>query len=142
MFMFSSNFNFVLQLLFSNHVSFYLSSLTTSYNNVFGFILLSLLVIQFISGLLLSIYYSSYSSLSFSSVFYITFNVELGWLIRLLHVIGSFLFIFMLYFHFLRSFWYIISFTSFTSSFIIIYSSGVVILFLSLAISFLGYCLV
>src|SRR6185503_8832668 len=89
---------------FSNHVVFYLSSLLSNYNNVFGFILLFLLIIQFITGLLLSLYYSSFTNYSFYSIFYISFDVSFGFIIRLLHVIGSFMFIFLLYFHFLRIF--------------------------------------
>jgi len=127
--------------LFSNHVSMYLSNYGFNYNNIFGFILLLLFLIQFLSGILLTFYYSSYYSLSFYSIFYISFNVNFGWFIRLLHVVGSMLFIFFLYFHFIRSFWYIISFNTLYSSFYFIYLSGIIILFLSLAISFLGYTL-
>jgi ubiquinol-cytochrome c reductase cytochrome b subunit len=120
----------------------YLSNLGFNYNNIFGFILLMIFIFQFITGLLLTFYYSSNYFLSFYSIFYISFNVNFGWLIRLIHVIGSFLFIFIIYFHFIRSFWYIISFNYLYYSFYYIYLSGILILFLSLIISFLGYCLV
>ena len=128
--------------LISYHVFNYLSSLSFNYNNVFGFILIILYSIQLISGLLLTVYYSSYYLYTFDSLFYIIFNVNYGYLIRLFHLMGSFLFIIFIYIHFLRSLYYIISFTSLNYSFYIIYLSGVFILLLSLAISFLGYSLI
>ena len=64
--------------LFSNHSIYYLSNLGLNYTGVFGFILFFLFVIQFLSGIILTLYYSSYYSISFYSIFYITFNVNYG----------------------------------------------------------------
>lgn len=125
---------------FNNHVVMYVSWLGINLNNVFGFILFLLFVIQIITGILLSFYYSSSSFIAFESVYYLSFNVLYGFIIRFLHVIGSFACIYFLYLHLLRSLWYTINF-QLTSTFLYTYSSGLLILFLSLLVSFLGYCL-
>ena len=139
--------------LFNSHVYLYTSWLGVNYNNIFGFILFVLFIIQFITGLLLSFYYSSFISLSFNSIFYIIFDINLGYIFRLLHLIGSFLFIFFIYFHFLR--YLLLSVNSLQiyrtivyssnfgrSPFNLVYITGIIILFLSLIISFIGYCLI
>jgi len=131
-------------LLFNHHLTMYLSNYGFNYNNILGFILLCVFVVQFSSGLLLTLYYSSHSVYSFSSIFYLSFDVSYGFIVRLFHVVGSFLFIFALYFHFLRALWYVVSFSFevVNSHWFHIYLSGLVILLASLAISFLGYTLV
>ena len=90
--------------IFSNHVSYYVSSLGLNYSGVFGFILVLLFFIQFLSGLFLTLYYSSYYKISFYSIFYLTYDVHYGYIFRIIHILGSALFIFFIYFHFLRSF--------------------------------------
>lgn len=99
-------------------------------------------VVQIITGLLLSLYYSSSSSISFSSIYYLSFDVSYGYIVRLVHVIGSFLCIYLLYAHFARSFYYSFNFSLLSHNFRAVYSSGLIILFLSLLVSFMGYCLV
>jgi ubiquinol-cytochrome c reductase cytochrome b subunit len=140
--------------LFNSHIYLYISWLGINYNNIYGFILFIIFIIQFITGLLLSFYYSSFISLSFNSIFYIIFDINLGYIIRLLHLIGSFLFIFIIYFHFLRYLWLSVNslqvyrFAQSTyrmmglSNFNLIYITGIIILVLSLIISFIGYCLI
>lgn len=126
--------------IFNNHVVMYVSWLGINVNNIYGFFLFMLFIVQIITGILLSFYYSSSSYISFESVYYLSFNVLYGFIIRFIHVIGSFLCIYFLYMHLLRSLWYTINF-QLTSTFLYTYSSGLVILFLSLLVSFLGYCL-
>ena len=46
--------------IYINHISYYVSYLGMNYNNVIGFLLFIIFVIQFVSGLLLSCYYSDY----------------------------------------------------------------------------------
>jgi len=130
----------VTAVVFNNHVVMYVSWLGINVNNIYGFFLFMLFVVQIITGILLSFYYSSSSYISFESVYYLSFNVLYGFIIRFIHVIGSFLCIYFLYMHLLRSLWYTINF-QLTSTFLYTYSSGLVILFLSLLVSFLGYCL-
>jgi len=61
---------------------------------------------------------------------------------RMLHVIGSFLCIYLLYAHFARSFYYSFNFSFLSSNFRAVYFSGLLILLCCLLVSFLGYCLV
>jgi len=97
-------------------------------------------ITQIITGILLSFYYSSSFGLAFSSIYYLSFNVVYGFIIRFLHVVGSFMCIYFLYIHFIRSFYYSFTFVL-SSSFVHVYSSGLGILLLSLLVSFLGYTL-
>lgn len=85
-----------------NHFTFYISYWGMNYCNVIGFLLFLSFGVQFLSGLLLSFYYSTFSSFSFDSVNYIVVNVNIGWFIRFFHVFGSSLFMFFLFLHFLR----------------------------------------
>ena len=68
----------IIQLLFANHISFYASLLGMNYNNVVGFGLFSVFVLQFVSGVLLSCYYSDSGSLAFDCVVYIMSDCNLG----------------------------------------------------------------
>jgi ubiquinol-cytochrome c reductase cytochrome b/c1 subunit len=125
---------------FQNHVGLYISWLGTGLNNVYGFLLFVSFVVQIVTGIMLSFYYSSSSMIAFESVYYLSFNVFYGFIVRLLHVVGSFLCIYLLYLHFLRSFYYTCSFIL-SSSFLYVYASGLLILVLSLLVSFIGYTL-
>ena len=109
----------------NNHFTFYGSYFGMNYCNVTGFILLFSFIIQFFSGLLLSSYYEDYVIISFDSVVYIMNDVIIGWLIRLLHVLGATLFMFAVYFHFLRGSWLL--FKLFIDSFNLIWVSGCVL---------------
>jgi len=124
----------------NNHVVLYISWLGVNMNNVYGFLLFMFFIIQIITGILLSFYYSSSSYISFESVYYLSFNVLYAFIIRFLHVVGSFLCIYFIYLHFLRSFYYTFNFIL-SSSFLYVYSSGLLIMVLSLLVSFLGYTL-
>ena len=64
-----------------------------NYSNVIGFLLFLVFILQFISGLLLSCYYSPFSTMAFDSVYYIMIDVNVGWLIRWLHCLGASLFL-------------------------------------------------
>jgi hypothetical protein len=128
--------------LFNNHVVLYISWLGVGINNLYGFFLFACFAIQIVTGILLSLYYSSSSAISFSSIYYLSFDVSYGYIIRMLHVIGSFCCIYLLYAHFARSFYYSFNFSLLSHNFRAVYYSGLVILVLSLLVSFMGYCLV
>ena len=64
--------------LLNNHFTFYISYLGMNYNNVIGFLLFLVFILQFISGLLLSCYYSPFSTMAFDSVYYIMIDVNVG----------------------------------------------------------------
>ncbi len=64
-----------------------------------GSVLLAMLVIQFISGILLLIYYIPDVEKAFESVTYITNEVPFGWLVRRVHAMAANIFIAVLFLH-------------------------------------------
>lgn len=101
----------------------------------FGSLLGVCFLVQILTGLFLSFHYISYSDLSFFSVLHIRRDVWWGWLIRFAHINGASIFFFLIYFHIARG----IFFFRFVHK--IVWLSGVFILLLLIAISFLGYVL-
>lgn len=65
-------------ILYNLHISYYISYLGMNYNNVIGFILFIIFIIQFVSGILLSCYYSDYYNICFDSIIYITTDLNSG----------------------------------------------------------------
>nr|YP_009529054.1 cytochrome b [Ephestia elutella]AXU98861.1 cytochrome b [Ephestia elutella] len=101
----------------------------------FGSLLGLCLIIQIITGLFLSMYYTANIELAFYSVNYICRNVNYGWLIRTLHSNGASFFFICIYTHIGRGIYY--------ESFNLKYTwiVGVLILFLLMGTAFLGYVL-
>ena len=91
--------------LLNNHFTFYISYLGMNYSNVIGFLLFLVFILQFISGILLSCYYSPFSIMAFDSVYYIMIDVNVGWLIRWLHCLGASLFMLFILIHWIRGAW-------------------------------------
>nr|AVY52178.1 cytochrome b [Lepidoptera sp. 1 TS-2018] len=101
----------------------------------FGSLLGLCLIIQIITGLFLTMYYTANIELAFYSVNYICRNVNYGWLIRTLHANGASFFFICIYIHIGRGIYY--------ESFNLKYTwiVGVIILFLLMATAFMGYVL-
>nr|AII02493.1 cytochrome b [Doa sp. MJT-2014] len=101
----------------------------------FGSLLGLCLIIQIITGLFLTMYYTANIELAFYSVNYICRNVNYGWLIRTLHANGASLFFICIYIHIGRGIYY--------ESFNLkpTWMMGVIILFLLMATAFMGYVL-
>nr|WMQ78041.1 cytochrome b [Obeidia gigantearia] len=101
----------------------------------FGSLLALCLIIQIITGLFLTMYYTANIELAFYSVNYICRNVNYGWLIRTLHANGASFFFICVYLHIGRGIYY--------ESFNLMYTwmVGVIILFLLMATAFMGYVL-
>nr|AFC77907.1 cytochrome b [Cnaphalocrocis medinalis] len=101
----------------------------------FGSLLAMCLMIQIITGLFLTMYYTANIELAFYSVNYICRNVNYGWLIRTLHANGASFFFICIYIHIGRGIYY--------ESFNLKYTwmIGVIILFLLMATAFMGYVL-
>jgi ubiquinol-cytochrome c reductase cytochrome b subunit len=64
-----------------------------------GSVLLAMLFIQFVTGILLLIYYVPHVDKAFESVTYITNEVPFGWLIRRVHAMAANIFIAVLFLH-------------------------------------------
>nr|UYX62326.1 cytochrome b [Orthopygia glaucinalis] len=101
----------------------------------FGSLLALCFIIQVVTGLFLTMYYTANIELAFYSVNYICRNVNYGWLIRTLHANGASFFFICVYIHIGRGIYY--------ESFNLVYTwmMGVIILFLLMATAFMGYVL-
>nr|YP_009131045.1 cytochrome b [Risoba prominens]AHW51564.1 cytochrome b [Risoba prominens]UNP54402.1 cytochrome b [Risoba prominens] len=101
----------------------------------FGSLLALCLIVQILTGLFLTMYYTANIELAFYSVNYICRNVNYGWLIRTLHANGASFFFICIYLHIGRGIYY--------ESFNLMYTwlVGVIILFLLMATAFMGYVL-
>nr|AZQ21628.1 cytochrome b [Mythimna pallidicosta] len=109
------------------------SNISTWWN--FGSLLALCLIIQILTGLFLTMYYTANIEMAFYSVNYICRNVNYGWLIRTLHANGASFFFICIYLHIGRGIYY--------ESFNLKYTwmVGVIILFLLMATAFMGYVL-
>nr|YP_009917456.1 cytochrome b [Drabescus ineffectus]QLJ57904.1 cytochrome b [Drabescus ineffectus] len=108
-------------------------NLSTWWN--FGSILGVCLSIQLITGILLSMHYTSNIEMAFNSVNHITRDVNYGWLIRNIHSNGASLFFICLYLHVGRGMYY--------GSYHLIktWNTGIIIMLSTMATAFLGYVL-
>jgi ubiquinol-cytochrome c reductase cytochrome b subunit len=103
----------------------------------FGSLLATCLIIQILTGAFLAMHYTPNVDFAFNSVEHIMRDVNNGWLIRYTHAnVASFFFIFV-YMHIGRGLYY----GSYKSPRVLVWSIGVVILILMMAIAFLGYVL-
>jgi ubiquinol-cytochrome c reductase cytochrome b subunit len=103
----------------------------------FGSLLGTCLVIQILTGVFLAMHYQPHVDFAFNSVEHIMRDVNAGWILRYTHAnVASFFFIFV-YAHIARGLYY----SSYKSPRILVWSIGVIILILMMAIAFLGYVL-
>lgn len=103
----------------------------------FGSLLGFCLVIQILTGAFLAMHYTPNVDFAFSSVEHIMRDVNNGWILRYTHAnVASFFFIFV-YAHVGRGIYY----GSYHSPRTLVWSIGVIILVLMMAIAFLGYVL-
>ncbi|NP_150612.1 cytochrome b (mitochondrion) [Limulus polyphemus] len=106
-----------------------------SYMWNFGSLLILSLSIQILTGIFLSMHYTSDISLAFSSISHICRDVNYGWMFRVIHANGASLFFICLYLHVGRGIYYGSYMNHMT------WNSGIIILLLSMATAFLGYVL-
>jgi len=103
----------------------------------FGSLLGTCLIIQILTGVFLAMHYQPHVDFAFNSVEHIMRDVNAGWILRYTHAnVASFFFIFV-YAHIARGLYY----SSYKSPRILVWSIGVIILILMMAIAFLGYVL-
>lgn len=101
-----------------------------------GFIISITLVLQIITGLVLSINYIPSTEIAFDSVIHIIRDIDRGWLIRYLHRNGASLFFILIYVHILRGIFY-----NSPMKTPIVWGSGVILLLATIGAAFLGYVL-
>jgi len=103
----------------------------------FGSLLAVCLIIQILTGAFLAMHYQANVDFAFNSVEHIMRDVNNGWIVRYTHAnVASFFFIFV-YMHVGRGLYY----SSYKSPRTLVWSIGVIILILMMAIAFLGYVL-
>lgn len=103
----------------------------------FGSLLATCLIIQILSGAFLAMHYQAHVDFAFDSVEHIMRDVNSGYILRYVHAnVASFFFIFV-YMHVARGLYY----SSYKSPRVLVWSIGVIILILMMAVAFLGYVL-
>lgn len=103
----------------------------------FGSLALMVLVIQIITGIMLTTNYKPDAELAFASVEYIMRDVDWGWLIRYMHSTGASFFFIMVYLHMFRAMLY----GSYRKPRELIWVIGMFVYLALMAEAFLGYLL-
>ena len=87
------------------HLSEYYAPKNFNFWYYFGSLAMLVLVLQIVTGILLTMHYKPDAELAFASVEYIMRDVSWGWLIRYMHSTGSSMFFVVVYLHML---WHVI----------------------------------
>ncbi len=95
------------------------------------------LVLQILTGLFLALHYMADIGLGFDSVQHIMRNVNGGWIIRNMHMVGASFFFIVVYIHMARGLYY----GSYKSPREVLWGLGVAIFLLMMATAFMGYVL-
>ena len=91
--------------------------------------------------ILSSIYYNDFFTIASDPIIAIIININNGWFIRILHVIGASLFILLILLHFIRAIWIKLKVIYIKFITFIIIISGYLLFILSMIEGFLGYLL-
>ena len=105
----------------------------TKMTKYFGSILGIFLIIQIISGFILSIHYCPNIDIAFWSITNIIKDINSGWLFRLIHINGASFYFLIIYIHISRNLFY----CSYKLN--SVWGIGIIILLISIAAAFIGY---
>ena len=119
------------------HLIHYPTPIGLTYAWSFGSLAGMSLVIQILSGILLSTHYTANIDLAFASVEYIMRDVPNGWFIRYVHANGASMFFIVVYSHIFRGLYY----GSYMKPRQLLWCSGVVLFLLVMGTAFTGYVL-
>ena len=119
------------------HVSKYYTPKNFNFWYYFGSLLLLVMVLQIVTGIVLTMHYKPDSSLAFASVEYIMRDVPAGWFIRYLHSVGSSMLFLAVYLHMFRAMLY----GSYKGPRELIWILGMIIYVALMAEAFFGYLL-
>ena len=119
------------------HLIHYPTPIGLTYAWSFGSLAGMCLVIQILSGILLSTHYTANIDLAFASVEYIMRDVPNGWLIRYVHANGASMFFIVVYSHIFRGLYY----GSYMKPRQLLWCSGVILFLLIMGTAFTGYVL-
>jgi ubiquinol-cytochrome c reductase cytochrome b/c1 subunit len=103
----------------------------------FGGILMFCLVTQIVTGIVLAMHYVPSADIAFDSVERIRRDVNYGWLIRTIHMVGASMFFLAVYIHIFRGLYY----GSYKAPREVLWIIGVFIYLAMMATAFLGYTL-
>ena len=95
------------------------------------------LILQILTGIFLAMHYKPDVALAFDSVQHIMRDVEWGWLIRNLHMVGASFFFIIVYIHMARGLYY----GSYKAPREVLWWMGVIIFIMMMATAFMGYVL-
>merc|ERR1712038_105677 len=123
-------------LLMKSHLQSYPCPLVINYFWNVGFLLTIAIMLQIVTGIFLSLYYTSDINSAYFSVFFLIREVYYGWCLRYFHSSGASFVFFFLVLHLGRALFYGSYFTLSNTWF-----SGILLLFLLMAIAFMGYVL-
>ncbi|HEX7062243.1 MAG TPA: cytochrome bc complex cytochrome b subunit [Woeseiaceae bacterium] len=119
------------------HATEYYASKNFNFWYVFGVLALTVLVIQLVTGIFLTMNYKPSAEDAFASIEYIMRDVDFGWLIRYMHSTGASFFFIVVYLHMFRAMLY----GSYKSPRELIWIIGMLIFFVLMAEAFAGYLL-
>ena len=119
------------------HVSKYYTPKNFNFWYYFGSLLLLVMVLQIVTGIVLTMHYKPDSSLAFASVEYIMRDVPAGWFIRYLHSVGSSMLFLAVYLHMFRAMLY----GSYKGPRELIWILGMIVYIALMAEAFFGYLL-
>ncbi len=128
---------FPLTKLWNEHMAHYYAPKNFNIWYFFGSLALFVLVIQIITGILLTMNYKPDADLAFDSVEYIMREVKWGWLVRYMHSTGASAFFIVVYLHMFRGLVY----GSFKKPRELIWIFGMLIYLCLMAEAFMGYLL-
>ncbi len=120
-----------------NHLTQYWAPKNFNFWYYFGSLALIVLVIQIVSGILLTMNYKPDAAKAFDSIEYIMRDVNFGWLIRYVHSTGASMFFVVIYLHMLRAMLY----GSYRNPRELLWIIGMIIYVLLMAEAFMGYLL-
>nr|YP_009517785.1 cytochrome b [Pseudocalotes microlepis]AQU64366.1 cytochrome b [Pseudocalotes microlepis]QGN67009.1 cytochrome b [Pseudocalotes microlepis] len=101
----------------------------------FGSLMAMSLMIQIITGLLLSMHYTTGTSSAFDSIIHISRDINLGWLMQNIHANGASMFFILMYLHIARGLYY--GSYTFKKTWLV----GVTLFLLTMLTAFMGYIL-
>jgi ubiquinol-cytochrome c reductase cytochrome b subunit len=104
-----------------------------NFGSLAGFFLL----VQIITGIILSMHYTAHVDHAFTSIEHIMRNVNHGWLIRYIHMNGASFFFIVVFVHIFRGLYY----GSYKAPRELLWWLGIIILLLMMATAFMGYVL-
>jgi len=119
------------------HVSKYYTPKNFNFWYYFGSLLLLVMVLQIVTGIILTMHYKPDSNLAFASVEYIMRDVPGGWFIRYLHSVGASMLFLAVYLHMFRAMLY----GSYKGPRELIWILGMIVYIALMAEAFFGYLL-